>query len=292
MILVTGATGQFGQVAIDSLLAKGIAPSQITALVRSEAAAEKFTAKGIQIAIGDYNDYPSLVQAFKGVEKLLFISGSDVMNRSVQHQNVVKAAQEANVQYIVYTSVQRKNETANSPLWVVAESHLQTEQWLRESGIPHTILKNTLYMDFIPAFVGEHVFETGSVYLPAGDGKVSAVLRAEMAEATANVLLSPEHAGKVYDFTHNEAFSYNEVADILSQISGNTIQYTSPTAEAYAETLSKFGLPAEAIGIFSGFAVAQAQGELDITSNQLETLLGRKPTKIQAYLNKVYAKPA
>ncbi len=292
MILVTGATGQFGQVAIDSLLAKGIAPSQITALVRSEAAAEKFTAKGIQIAIGDYNDYPSLVQAFKGVEKLLFISGSDVMNRSVQHQNVVKAAQEANVQYIVYTSVQRKNETANSPLWVVAESHLQTEQWLRESGIPHTILKNTLYMDFIPAFVGEHVFETGSVYLPAGDGKVSAVLRAEMAEATANVLLSPEHAGKVYDFTHNEAFSYNEVADILSQLSGKAIQYTSPTAEAYAETLSKFGLPAEAIGIFSGFAVAQAQGELDITSNQLETLLGRKPTKIQAYLNKVYAKPA
>src|SRR5690606_15084509 len=132
MILVTGATGNFGGTAIRFLLEKGIEAGQISALVRStETQSEKaqdLKAKGINIIAGDYNDYPSLVTAFKGVNKLLFVSSSDIAHRLQQHENVVKAAKEAGVNHVVYTSFQRKDETEKSPLYGFVQVHIQTDK--------------------------------------------------------------------------------------------------------------------------------------------------------------------
>src|ERR1700754_4815082 len=115
MILLTGATGHFGKNTIHSLLAKGIPAQNIAALVRDEAKATDLKAKGITLKKGDYDNEASLAGAFKGVDKLLLVSGSDAFKRSQQHRNVVNAAKEAGVKHIVYTSFERKNETATSP---------------------------------------------------------------------------------------------------------------------------------------------------------------------------------
>ncbi|MBA4319683.1 MAG: NAD(P)-dependent oxidoreductase [Flavobacterium sp.] len=289
MILVTGATGHFGKSTIDFLLKKGISSTNIVALVRDEEKADDLKNKEVVVRIGDYDNYNSLVNAFIGVEKLLLVSGSDIIKRGTQHQNVVTAAKEAGVQHIVYTSFQVKNETESSPLWLVTQSHLQTEALLKESGINYTILKNTLYMDFVPAFLGEKVLETGVIYFPAGNGKVGAVLRSEMAEATANILTGSNHIGKTYRFTNHEAFSYQEVAQHLSETTGKIINYISPTADEYAHTLTEHGMPEDFIGFFSSFAVAQAKGELEIVDSDLEQILGRKPTSVKTFLNQIYS---
>lgn len=287
-ILITGATGHLGGLVINSLLEKGIKANEISALVRNAEKAEALKNKGIILKIGDYNDYASLVEAFKGTDKLLFVSGSDLTSRLSQHENVVKAAKEAGVKHVVYTSFQRRNETETSPLGLLAKSHLDTEKWLKESGLDYTILKNNLYMDYIPSFIGDKVLETATIYLPAGNGKVSAALRSEFAEATANILASPGHENKSYDFTNVEAYSYGEVAKYISEITGKNIQYVSPGVDEFTQTLTNAGVPAEAIGVLSSFSVAQKQGDLDLTSSDLENLLGRKPTTLKTFLETVY----
>ncbi len=289
MILVTGATGHFGNATINFLLEKGVRADEILALVRTPQSGEDFKAKGVGVVMGDYDNYASLVSAFKGVDKLLFISGSDLTKRLTQHENVINAAKEAGVKHLVYTSFQRKDETESSPLWMVAQSHIQTEKWIKESGIDYTILKNNLYLDFLPGFIGEKVLETGVIYAPAENGKVGAVLRSEMAEAAASILATTNHEGKEYNFTNNEALSYQEIAETISAVTGKTINYISPTAEDYGNTLAKYGVPAEVIGIFSSFAVAQAKGELDGESTDLEKLLGRKPLSIKDFLTNLYS---
>lgn len=288
MILITGATGHFGRLTIKYLLEKGVPKTEITALVRTQESANSFKEMGINYVIGDYNDYTSLINAFSGIEKLLFISGNDIINRTTQHQNVVNAAKEAGVKYIVYTSFQRKNETETSPLWIVAQSHIQTEKWIKESGIAYTILKNNLYLDFLPGFIGENVLENNTIFVPAENGKLSAVLREDMAEAVSNILSTENFKEKEYDFTNSKAITYQEIADVISEVTGKKINYISPTAEEYAKTLSQFGLPEEVIGIFSSFAVAQAQNELDKESSDLEELLGRKPLSIQQFLEDLF----
>lgn len=144
-------------------------------------------------------------------------------------------------------------------------------------------------MDFVPAFLGENVLKAGIIYLPADNGKVGAVLRSEMAEATTNILTSANHEGKTYNFTSHEAFSYHEVAQHLSEITGKQINYISPTADEYGQTLSGYGVPTDLIGLFTGFAVAQASGELEIVGSDLEQLLGRKPTSVKTFLSQVYS---
>ncbi|MCC6372335.1 MAG: SDR family oxidoreductase [Bacteroidia bacterium] len=289
MILVTGATGHFGSATIQFLLKSGLEANQITALVRHEQAANEFEKIGVATAIGDYDNYASLLNAFKNVDKLLFVSASDIGKRLLQHQNVVKAAVEAGVKHIVYTSFQRKNETEASPLWMVAQAHLQTEKWIKESGMSYTILKNNLYMDFVPAFLGEKVLETGVIYVPAQKGSLSAVLRSEMAEAAAAVLIGKGHEGKVYDFVNTKAITYDDIANTISEIAHKQINYISPTVAEYTDTLTKYQVPQEVIGIFTAFAVAQSQGELDVTGSDLKNLIGRNPLSVKDFIKQLYS---
>ncbi|WP_298145940.1 SDR family oxidoreductase [Flavobacterium sp.] len=289
MILITGATGQFGKLTIDFLLQKGVQPSEILALVRTEAAGNSFQARGIGVRVADYGDKDSLLRAFQGVTKLLFVSSSDLANRLQQHKNVVEAAAEIGINHVIYTSFQRKNDSENSPLWQVAESHLATENWIKASGLNYTILKNNLYLDFVPGFIGEKVLETGVIYLPAGTGKLSAVLRSDMAEAAAILLKLDAHTAKEFNFSNETAVSYEEIAAELSQLSGKSINFVSPTVEEYQTTLSSYGVPAEVVSIFAAFAAAQAQGELDAVSTDLSNILGRKPVSILDFVRRVYA---
>jgi NAD(P)H dehydrogenase (quinone) len=286
-ILITGATGQLGRATIDFLLEKGVKPDSISALVRDPSRAGDLVAKGIQLKSGNYDDYASLLSAFKGVDNLLLISGNDIPNRLKQHENAVKAAVEAGVKRIVYTSFFRKNETTSSPIYFIGHSHVETDKLVKASGIPYTLMLNSLYADVLPMFMGEQVLETG-VFLPAGDGKVSFTTRLDMAEAAASILTSEGHENTSYVIANNETYSLHDVAGMLGELSGKKVNYHNPSTEVYSETLTKSGVPAEYVGMFAGFSEAIKQGEFETTSSDLEKLTGRKPTSLKEYFKSVY----
>ncbi|MEJ7677988.1 MAG: SDR family oxidoreductase [Segetibacter sp.] len=288
MILVTGATGHFGKATIDFLLKKGFAASNIAALVRDEAKAADLKAKGIALKIGDYDNYASLLAAFKGVDKLLLVSGTDILHRDKQHLNVVNAAKEVGVKHILYTSIERKNESETSPLAILTKQHLDTERAIKASGMKYTIVKENLWFDVLPMFFGEKVLETG-IFFPAGEAKSAFALRNDMAEATANVLAGEGHENKEYTFANTENVSIEEVAGILSDVSGKTVGYTNPSANVYADAITKAGVPKENVGMLVGFAEAIQQGEFTNTKTDLENLLGRKPLSAKEFFAQVYA---
>jgi NAD(P)H dehydrogenase (quinone) len=287
MILITGATGHYGGLVIDFLLKKGISPAGITALVRDNSKAEGLADRGIKIATGDYDNYKSLIPAFEGTEKLLFISGSDVVKRGRQHENVVNAAIETGVKHIIYTSFQRVNDSASSPIALLAKAHIDTEKHIKSSGMDYTILKNTLYADGLPAFYGEMAAETG-IFFPAGKGRGAFAMRRDMAEATAEVLAHPGHENKEYLFSNTENVSFAGIAEILSDIFGKKVNYIEPSIETYAGTMRKAGIPEPVIGIMTGFGEALIQGEFTQTSKDLENLLGRKPLSVKEFLANLY----
>lgn len=288
-ILVTGATGHFGKAVLDFLLTSGVPATSLAALVRDTAKAEELAAKGIELRTGDYTNPESLEKAFTGVDKLMLVSSSDLNDRTGQQANAVNAAKKAGVKYIVYTSFTRKDETDNSPIAFVAQSHVHTEKLIRESGMQYTILRNNLYMDFVPVFIGEKVLETG-VYWPAGNGKGAYVLRNEMAEAAAIILSSEGHLNKEYNFSNTNTWDFEQVADAISKASGKTISYYSPSQEEYKTTLGKAGVPEVYVNLFAGFAESIRRNEFDETSQDLEKILGRRPTDLVTYLHKLYSK--
>jgi NAD(P)H dehydrogenase (quinone) len=286
MILITGATGHFGKAAIHSLLEKGVAAKHITALVRHENKAAELIEKGIQVKTGDYHDYGSLKVALKGVDKLLLVSSSDLNDRLAQHRNVIDAAKENGIKHIAYTSIDIKSFEA-SVIPLVSQIHSDTADYLKASGIPYTLLNNTLYADLVPLFAGEKVLETG-VFFPAGEGKTPFVARAEMAEAAAVVISTEGHENKEYAITAETAYSFSDIAAMITEISGKDVGYHHPEKDAYINVLVQAGVPEGDAGFFAGFGDAIKDGEFDTNRSDLAMLLGRKPQDLKAFLKDIY----
>jgi len=131
-IIVTGATGQFGRLAIEALLRRGVPADQVVAVGRNVAGIADLAERGVAVRRADYNDPDSLRTAFAGAEKLLFVSGSEAGQRVAQHRAVIAAAREAGVRLVAYTSILR----ADTSDLMLAEEHLATERALIDSGLP------------------------------------------------------------------------------------------------------------------------------------------------------------
>lgn len=204
MILVTGATGHLGKGVIDFLIKK-VPANNIAALVRDESKAASLKEAGVDVRIGNYDDYNSLVKAFTGVDKLLLVSSNDEANRAGQHISAVNAAKEAGVKHILYTSVNYK-VIDHSAIDFITSAHLVTEDHIITSGLVYTFFADNLYADVLPLFFGDHVPDSGIVF-PAGEGKVPFASRTDMAEAIANVLAGEGHENKTYVLASDVSYS-------------------------------------------------------------------------------------
>lgn len=286
-ILVTGATGHLGQLVVDELINRGLT-GKISILARNLSKAQKFEAKGIQVCRGDYNDYTSLVKAFKGIDKLYFISGNDLLKRNQQHEQVVKAAMEARVGHLIYTSFQRKSEDAASPIAPIAATHLLTEKLIKSSGLPYTIMKHALYAEGLPMLMTDQVLNSGLIYLPAAGGRASFTSMADMALAGVAVLTGDGHENKSYEISVDKSYDFHEIARILTELSGKQIVYTSPDIESFSTALLHAGIPQDNIKGLVSFCMGIAQGEFDHPSTDLEHLISRKGETLKEYLKREF----
>ncbi|WP_345949277.1 SDR family oxidoreductase [Mucilaginibacter sp. PAMB04274] len=291
MILVTGASGHFGSKAVEHLLKKGIDPQEITVLVRDLVKAEFLKEQGVKIKEGNYSDYNSMVEAFIGVDKLLLVSSNDreaIENRTQHHKNAIDAAREAGVKHIVYTSFVRKLGFEGSAIAGFQNSHVQSEEYLKQSGIAYTILQNGIYTEMILAFVGDKVAETGTFLFPAGNGKASWTLREELAEVAAHVLITGNHQNKTYTLTNTESVGFNAIAQCISEALDKKINYKSPDVNEFRSVLENSGVPGMYIDMFIMWSTGVAEGMMDLEDSTLASLLGRKPTSVSQFIGQVY----
>ena len=284
MILVTGATGQLGGAVIQQLLRK-MPANQLVALTRDERKADALREKGVNIRIGSYDDMDSLDNAMHGVDRVLLIAGGDADNGLQQHQNVVDAAKKAGVQCIAYTSRSMANPDALANQLMVR--HFQTEDYIKDSGLPYVLFRNILYMDTIPLFVGPNVLESG-IALPAGQGKVSFALRSDMGEAIANVLADEPCENRTYNFTGASAYSFDDVAASLSTLSGKAVRYTPVPPDEFAVGMKQRGVPDKQVQRVIDFMTDIQNGQEEGVSHDLETILGRKPASLEEGLKSLF----
>jgi len=284
MILITGATGQLGSAVIQHLLTK-IPASQIAAFVRDAGKAAGLQEKGVSIRVGTYDDTAALDNAMQGIEKVLLISGGDADNALQQHQNVVDAAKKAGVKGIAYTG--RSLKDPSTLVNKLMNRHFQTEDYIKESGLNYALFRNILYMDVLPLFVGKQVFDTG-IHLPAGDGKVSFALRGEMGEAMAKVLLDSDCDNQTYNFTGSETYSFEDVANALSELSGKEVKYSAVTPAEFEAQMKGRGIPDFMVPRMIGFITDIKNGQETTLSPDLENKLGRKPVSLKEGLKTLF----
>ena len=266
---ITGATGQLGTLVVEQLKSKTDA-GNLVALVRSPEKVE-----GIEARAFDYDEPGGLAESLRGIDSLLLISGSEIGQRARQHENVIRAAKEAGVNWIVYTSILRADTSTIS----LAGEHLATEKLLKESGIPFTLLRNGWYTEnytaSIPGAVGAGAF-IGS----AGNGKISSATRADFAEAAAVVLTSEGHEGNVYELAGDEAYTLADLAAEISTQTGNAVPYQNLHEEEYSKALKSMGLPDAVADGIASWDVSASKGDLYSEDRTLSKLIGRSTTPL------------
>ncbi len=280
-IAVTGATGQLGRIVVNKLKEKVDAQS-IVALVRSTAKANDL---GVQTREADYDKPELLAIALQGIDTLVFISGSEIGKRTVQHQNVIEAAKKAGVKKIVYTSLLHADRSS----FGIADEHVATENLLKQAGIPFTILRNGWYTENYGGSIAGGL-GAGTIIGSAANGKISSAPRKDYAEAAVAVATSQGHEGKVYELAGDEAFTMSDLAAEVSSQTGKSISYTNMPPNEYAAALVKAGFP-EGVGqMFAGMDVATAKGDLFDDSHQLSKLIGRATTPLRAVVAEMLKK--
>lgn len=270
MIVITGATGQLGQLVISQLLEK-VPAGQIVAAVRDPAKASALAARGVQVRRADYGDAASLDAAFAGAEKVLLISSSEIGQRTAQHLNVLAAAKRAGVQLIAYTSVLHAE---GSRLGLAAE-HVATERAIRDSGMPFSLLRNGWYHENFNSRVLAGA-QYGVVSGSAGSGRIAAAAREDYAAAAVAVLTAavPE---QVYELAGSERYTLSELAAEVGRQAGRAVDYQDLPQAEFKAVLQGVGVPEVYAELIANSDAAAAQGALDDDSGTLERLIGRKP---------------
>lgn len=269
---ITGATGQLGELTVKRLK-EMVKVDSLVALVRS---VEKAGGLGIEAREANYGKPETLESSIKGIDTLLLISANEVGKRAAQHMNVIDAAIKAGVKWIVYTSLLH----ADNSILDLAVEHKATEDAIKASGIPYTILRNGWYHENYTGSVGAAV-SSGSFIGSAGNGRISAAARADYAEAAAIVLTSDGQQGKIYELAGDESYTLSDLAAEISRQSSKDIPYRDLPQEEYASALKSFGLPDGLANSIAGWDVAASRGALYDDSGQLSKLIGRPTTPLE-----------
>lgn len=272
---VTGASGHLGRLAVDALLRRGVPARNVFALVRRPDKAGDLADLGVGVRGADYDRPETLDAALEGIERLLLVSSPTVGHRVEQHTNVLRAADAADVGFVVYTSVLHADETE----LVLAPEHAATEDALQGSGLPFAVARNGWYTENYTGRLDEYLAR-GEIVGASGDGRVSAATRADYAEAAVSLLTGDIADQQGYWELGGPAFSMTDLAATITEVTGTDVSYRDLTAEEFTDLLRGAGTDDDTARFVTALETSTAKGELETDSPALENLLGRAPTSL------------
>lgn len=276
VIGLTGAAGRLGTQVVDALL-RSVPPQRIVAIARNrEEQTAGLAAKGVTVRFADYDFPEQLLEAFRGVDRLLLISSSGG-RRVAQHGAVVSAAKERGVKFMAYTSFLR---AATSPMSVRAD-HFATEQILAGSGLAWAALRNGWYTENYEGDVTT-ALRTGEITAASGAGRISPATRADYGAAAAAVLVDTSRpSGQLHELGGDTSFTMAELAAEIARQSGRQVTYRNLGEAEFRSSMAARGMPEAAIANSWASQAAIAQGALFDDTKQLSRLIGRPTTPWQ-----------
>ena len=276
--LVTGASGYIGSAVVRELHAQGV---ETAACARDLARAQTRLPDGTEVRVADYEDLASLAKAFLQVERLLFIPSDGFATTVRRHTaNVIEAARESGVGHLVFLSI--VDVSADSPFYY-APVYRDAEARLAASGIPYTLLRSSLYADFIHDAWLRPSLISGTLSLPAGSARVAPITRDDVALAAATALTT-DPVGETFTLTGPEPLSFEDLTRITTAagapLTYNPIAPTDYLLRLWSETEDPWP------HAFSTLLASIVQGRFSHVSEDFQRLTGQTPGPFERFIQR------
>jgi len=276
MYVITGSSGAlFGRPVLGQL--RRLAPgARIVAGTRDPGSAAELAATGAEVRRVDFDDPGSLAAAFAGATAVLVNGtnyGTPAGRRGAQHAAAIRAAAGAGAARVVYVSWP---DPELYPLPLMAD-FAGSEALLRELSPGATILRTTYG---VAQAVGRDVagaVASGVLTAPAGRARTTPAHIDDLAEATARVLTSDEHGGRLYTLTAADSIGWDDLAGLAATISGKPVRYQPAGDDEFTSAAAAQGIPAELAGVLLGVYHAFRAGWTGTPTGDLAAILGRAP---------------
>jgi NAD(P)H dehydrogenase (quinone) len=292
-IIVTGASGQFGNAAARSLL-ETVPAEDLVLLSRTPEKLAEFAEAGAHVRHADFDDPASLPAAMEGGERMLLISTVRVGSRVEQHTNAVEAAAAKGVRHVVYTSILGCGAPGNPS--VEQFDHLATERMIEQSGLAFTHLRDSLYAEAVATAMAIPALTAGHKPENAGRGLVPIVSRDDCVAIAVGVLTQDGHANRAYDVTGPELWALPDAMALVSQMAGKPIVIEPVDDEGMYAYFDSLGVPRKASDVMPDgpipwasegmvtFGQSIREGFMDVVSDAVERVTGRPPRTLRSVL--------
>ena len=277
MILLTGATGKTGSATAKALNEKGIT---FRALIRNEEKRGDIESLGGEVVIGSIENKEAVDQSMVDVETALILLPNSENQLSLEKQ-LVDSAKQAGAKRVVKMSSIEATPDATSP---IPKLHLESEEYIKQSGLSWTMIKPNFYMQNLLASAGT-IKDQGKIFLPMGEGKTGMIDTTDVGKVLAKVLSEDGHESMNHEITGPEILSFYEVAEIFSKGLDKQVDYVDVPLGAYKETLGQFltnqwHLDA-VIDLFKGIA----DGGIEEKTDTYSELMGESPKSLSEFIS-------
>lgn len=282
-ILVSGATGRTGGMAIDELLKMG---KRVRAYVRSDDdRAAALRQRGVDIAVGDFTDIDQIRAAMEGIRSAYFLHpiAPGIIGAAAYF---AQAAKEAGVSAIVNMSqISARRESASH----AAQDHWVSERVFDWSGVPTTHLRPTFFADWLvyPHFAKE-IWTKKKIEFPFGNGHHAPIATDDQGRVIAQILANPKgHESKTYTLHGPVEMNHTEIAAIMSDVLGAKIEYAPTSIDAFKDKMEKlYKFPQFLVQHLVEVAQNYREGIFSGVNNNVEKITGAPALSVSAFIEK------
>lgn len=161
--------------------------------------------------------------------------------------------------------------------------HHGVEREVMARGFDWTMLRPADFMQNLETVHRSGLSARSEISVPAGDGRSAFIDVADVAAVAAKVLLEPGHAKRGYTLTGPRALSFQEVAEILSEVLGRPIRYRPRGVLRFIRDRQAEGVPLGMALVMTALYTVQRTGGAAGVTDDAFRILGRTPNDFRSY---------
>ena len=286
MIVVVGPTGNTGSELIRELTRRGQrvrAAGRDPGRIESVLCAAGVAREAFDVVTCDLREPATFDTTLDGAARLyVAVGGATGTPELVDVEcRFIDAAKRAGVSH--YVKVSGIDSLPDSPS-TIQRWHATIVQHLRRSGLGHTVLEPSFFMQ---NFLGlAPMIRSGVLSLPTAAARAGLIDARDVARVAAHVLTEDGHLGARYVLTGPELLSHADAAHVFSCVLERAVSFQDLPADAFQAILTGAGLPEWFAFLLSNvYGTTFRSGAIARVTGDVERLTGRAPCSLATFVN-------